>query len=77
VTAYGRAVSDTCKEVVDGLVRRTVPRDALVTLSGPWFFTREALEDGLSRVEGRERDITGLVDFCEAVRLKVRVVLGV
>jgi hypothetical protein len=45
-------------------------------VSGPWLFTREALTDGLARVGGRERDITGLVDFCEAARLKVRVVLG-
>jgi 2-C-methyl-D-erythritol 4-phosphate cytidylyltransferase len=76
VTAYGHPVADTCKEVVDGLVRRTVPRDSLVTVSGPWLFTREALTDGLARVGGRERDITRLVDFCEAARLQVRVVIG-
>jgi 2-C-methyl-D-erythritol 4-phosphate cytidylyltransferase len=76
VTAYGRPVSDTCKEVVDGLVRRTVPRESLVTTTGPWVFSREALTDGLARIEGRERDITGLVDFSEAARLKVRVVLS-
>ena len=76
VTVYGRPVSDTCKEVVDGLVRRTLPRDSLVTISGPWLFTREVLTDGLARVGVRERDITGLVDFCEAARLKVRVVIA-
>ena len=69
-------MSDTCKEVIDGVVRRTVPRDSLVTISGPWVFTREALTDGLARVEGRERDITELVAFCETARLKVRVLGG-
>ena len=76
VTAYGRPVSDTCKEVVDGLVRRTVPRDSLVTITGPWVFTREALTDGLRRIEGRDRDVTGLLEFSESAGLKVRVVLS-
>jgi 2-C-methyl-D-erythritol 4-phosphate cytidylyltransferase len=69
-------VSDTCKEVIDGLARRTVPRDSLVEVRGPWIFTREALTDGLARIEGRERTITRLVDFCEAAHLRVRVVLS-
>ena len=57
------------------MVRRTVPRDSLVTITGPWVFTREALMDALDRVAGRDRDITGMVDFSEAARLKVRVVV--
>jgi 2-C-methyl-D-erythritol 4-phosphate cytidylyltransferase len=69
-------VSDTCKEVVDGLVRRTVPRDSLVTLTGPWAFTRHALTDALERVAGRDRDLTGMVDLSEAARLRVRVVVA-
>jgi len=69
-------VSDTCKEVIDGLVRRTLPRDSMVEVRGPWIFSREVLTDGLARIQGRERTITRLVDFCEAARLKVRVVLG-
>jgi 2-C-methyl-D-erythritol 4-phosphate cytidylyltransferase len=69
-------VSDTCKEVVDGLVRRTVPRDSLVTLTGPWAFTRQALTDALDRVAGHDRDLTGMVDLSEAARLRVRVVVG-
>jgi 2-C-methyl-D-erythritol 4-phosphate cytidylyltransferase len=69
-------VSDTCKEVIDGVVRGTVPRDSLVTITGPWLFTREALTDGLGRVEGRERDITRMLEFSEAARLKVRVILS-
>jgi 2-C-methyl-D-erythritol 4-phosphate cytidylyltransferase len=69
-------VSDTCKEVIDGLVRRTVPRDSLVTVTGPWVFTRESLIDALTRIEGREGGITGMVDFSQTARLKVRVVVG-
>jgi len=76
VTVYAVPISDTCKEVINGVVRRTIPRDTLVTLYGPWVFAREALTDGLARIEGRERDITGLVALCEAARLRVRVVLG-
>ena len=75
VRVVAAPVSDTCKEVIDGLVRRTVPRDSLVTISGPWLFTSEALTEGLRRIESRERDITGLVALCQAARLKVRVVL--
>ena len=75
ISVVAAPVRDTCKEVIDGLVRRTVPRDSLATVSGPWLFTREALTDALARIEGRERDLTGLVALCEAARLKVRVVL--
>jgi len=66
-------VSDTCKEVVDGVVRATVPRQGLVTLRGPWIFTREALADALIRVEGRETEVVDLTGFCEAARIRVRV----
>jgi 2-C-methyl-D-erythritol 4-phosphate cytidylyltransferase len=76
VSVTAAPVSDTCKEVIDGLVRRTVPRDSLVTLTGPWLFTREALTDALTRIEGREGGITALVDFSQAARLNVRVVVG-
>jgi len=50
VNVVGAAVSDTCKEVVDGFVRRTVPRENLVTLTGPWLVSREALTAALDRV---------------------------
>jgi 2-C-methyl-D-erythritol 4-phosphate cytidylyltransferase len=66
-------MSDTCKEVVDGLVRRTVPRESLVVTRGPWVFTREALADALNRVAGREAEIADLIGFCEAARVRVRV----
>ena len=75
VSVFAVPVSDTCKEVIDGMVRRTVPRDSLVTISGPWLFTREALTDGLAKIAGREAGTTGLMEFSEAARLKVRVVL--
>ncbi|HEX9546803.1 MAG TPA: hypothetical protein VF942_05665 [Acidimicrobiales bacterium] len=69
-------MSDTCKEVVEGVVRATVTRQSLVTLRGPWVFTREALADALTRVEGRETEIVDLTGFCEAARLRVRVLPG-
>ena len=69
-------MSDTCKEVVDGTVRATVPRQNLVSLKGPWVFTREALADALPRVEGREQQIVDLTGFCEAARIRVRVLPG-
>jgi 2-C-methyl-D-erythritol 4-phosphate cytidylyltransferase len=70
---YGLPVSDTCKEVVDGVVRATVPRQNLVTLRGPWVFTREALADTLARVEGRESEIVDMIGLSEAARVRVRV----
>jgi len=45
-------MSDTVKEVVNGRVRRTVPREGLVQVTGPWVFDREALVEALSRVAG-------------------------
>jgi 2-C-methyl-D-erythritol 4-phosphate cytidylyltransferase len=76
ITVLVTPVSDTCKEVVDGVVRRTVPRESLVTVTGPWAFTRQALTDALDRVAGRDRDLTGMVGLSEAARLTVRVVVG-
>jgi len=55
VIAVGLPVSDTCKEVVNGLVRRTVPRETLVDLTGPWLFTRDALCGALDRLPGAGR----------------------
>jgi 2-C-methyl-D-erythritol 4-phosphate cytidylyltransferase len=72
-SVYGDPESDTCKEVVDGLVRRTVPRETLAVARGPWVFTRQALADGLSAVAGREAEIPDLIAFCEAGRVRVRV----
>ena len=69
-------MSDTVKEVVDGRVRRTVPRETLVQVIGPWVFDREALVDALTRVAGAETPITDMVGLCEAAHVRVRVLPG-
>jgi 2-C-methyl-D-erythritol 4-phosphate cytidylyltransferase len=73
VTVIGVPVSDTCKEVVDGLVRATVPRESLMVARGPWVFTRDALADTLQRVAGRDAGIRDMTGLCEAARVRVRV----
>jgi len=65
-------MSDTVKEVVDGRVRRTVPRETLVQVIGPWVFDREALVDALTRVTAREAEITDMIGLCDAARVRVR-----
>ena len=72
VTVVAFPVIDTCKEVIDGLVRRTIPRDTLVDARGPWVFQREALRHALDRV-GTGADISNLIELCLAARLRVRV----
>ena len=67
-------VTDTCKEVVDGFVRRTIPRDTLVDARGPWTFRRETLMQVLDRV-GTGAEISNLIDLCRAARLRVRVLI--
>jgi len=67
-------ITDTCKEVVDGLVRATVPRETLVEARGPWLFTREGLADALARAVAREAEITDMLSLCEAARVRVRIV---
>ena len=66
-------VSDTVKEVVDGKVRRTVPRETLVQVVGPWIFDREALADAITRLPGSGTPITDMIGFCEAAHVRVRV----
>jgi 2-C-methyl-D-erythritol 4-phosphate cytidylyltransferase len=66
-------MSDTCKELVDGLVRRTIPRETLAVLRGPWIFTRQALADALGTVGGREAEIPDLIRFCEVAGVRIRV----
>jgi len=66
-------MSDTVKEVVDGRVRRTVPRELLVQVTGPWVFDREALTGAVIRVAAADTQITDMIGFCEAARLRVRV----
>jgi 2-C-methyl-D-erythritol 4-phosphate cytidylyltransferase len=71
VTVVAVPVTDTCKEVVDGLVRRTIPRDTLVDARGPWAFRREALMQALDRL-GTGPDIGNLIELCRAAGLRVR-----
>ena len=65
-------MSDTVKEVVKGKVRRTVPRETLVQVIGPWVFDREALVDALAAVGGADAALTDTIRFCEAAHLRVR-----
>lgn len=65
-------MTDTVKEVVDGRVRRTVPRETLVQLTGPWVFDREALGDALAQVGGREAQVADMVGLCEVAQFRVR-----
>lgn len=69
-------MTDTVKEVVDGRVRRTVPRDTLVLVTGPWLFEREALADALYRVGGKEAQVADVIDLCQVAQLRVRVLPG-
>jgi 2-C-methyl-D-erythritol 4-phosphate cytidylyltransferase len=74
VTVLAAPVTDTCKEVVDGIVRRTIPRDTLVDARGPWTFQRDALMQAVDRVGSGAR-ISNLVELCQAARLRVRVLI--
>jgi len=74
VTVVAAAVTDTCKEVVDGMVRRTIPRDTLFDARGPWTFRRDALMLALDRV-GTAAQISNLIELCQAARLRVRVLI--
>ncbi len=74
VAVVAAPVADTCKEVVDGLVRRTIPRDTLVDARGPWTFRREVLIQALDRL-GTDAAISSLIDLCQAARLRVRVLI--
>ena len=72
VGVFTLPMSDTVKEVADGKVRRTVPRETLVRVLGPWIFDRAVLANALTRVVGREAEITDLIGLCQAARLRVR-----
>lgn len=66
-------MNDTCKEVVDGMVRRTVPRDMIAEARGPWFFARDELVTALEQAIGQEQRITDMVALCRIANLRVRV----
>jgi 2-C-methyl-D-erythritol 4-phosphate cytidylyltransferase len=73
VGVYTIPMSDTVKEVVDRTVRRTVPRETLVQVIGPWVFDREALVDAMTRLAGAETAIIDMIGFCAAAHVNVRV----
>jgi 2-C-methyl-D-erythritol 4-phosphate cytidylyltransferase len=73
VMVCGEPLTDTCKEVIDGMVRATVPRQSLVIVHGPWVFTRAALADALARIAGREAEMIDIMGFCQAAQVRVRV----
>jgi 2-C-methyl-D-erythritol 4-phosphate cytidylyltransferase len=73
VGVFTMPMSDTVKEVVHGRVRRTVPRETLVQVIGPWVFDREALADALTQAAGSGTSITDMIGFTEAARVHVRV----
>jgi 2-C-methyl-D-erythritol 4-phosphate cytidylyltransferase len=66
-------MSDTVKEVVEGRVRRTVPRETLVEVTGPWVFDRGALADALARLAGRETELSDMIALCQAAHVRIRV----
>jgi 2-C-methyl-D-erythritol 4-phosphate cytidylyltransferase len=72
VLAVGVPVSDTCKEVVDGLVRRTVPRETLVDLRGPWLLWRATLSQALERL-GPDASPEDPLELCRLAGLRIRV----
>ena len=65
-------MSDTVKEVVDGRVRRTLPRETLAQVIGPWVFDREALVEALGRVAGSEARISDMIGLCDVAQVRVR-----
>ncbi len=67
------AISDTVKEVSNGLVVRTVPRDTLVDASGPWEFDRETLITALDTLR-TDADPQTLLDIARGARLRVHIV---
>lgn len=73
VTVAGRRVQDTCKQVIDGRVRRTVPRDSLVELRGPWIFTREALQRAVESSSQSFLKVETFADLCRIGKLRLRV----
>ncbi|HVH64464.1 MAG TPA: hypothetical protein VM674_00390 [Candidatus Acidoferrum sp.] len=74
IVVRGLRLTDTCKEVVDGLVRRTVPRERLVELKGPWVCSRETIQLALDRVVADSGEITNILDLSRVARLRMKVI---
>ncbi|TMF11898.1 MAG: hypothetical protein E6I37_08070 [Chloroflexi bacterium] len=73
VEVFTVPMSDTVKEVVAGKVRRTVLRETLVQVVGPWIFDREALADALTRLGDEETETADMIGLCQAAHVRVRV----
>ncbi len=73
VEVFTLPISDTVKEVVAGKVRRTVLRETLVQVVGPWIFDRDALADALTRLGDKETETADMIGLCQAAHLRVRV----
>jgi 2-C-methyl-D-erythritol 4-phosphate cytidylyltransferase len=76
ITVVGVPVSDTIKEVRDGLVRRTIPRETLADLRGPWLVNRDQLLATIARAQRERRVPASVVDLCRNAGLTVRVIVG-
>jgi hypothetical protein len=74
VTVLAVPVTDTVKEVVNGIVSRTVPRETLAEAVGPWLFSRDTLAKALDRI-GDNQGLESVVAICRAAGLPVRVQL--
>jgi 2-C-methyl-D-erythritol 4-phosphate cytidylyltransferase len=66
--------TDTLKEVVDGYVQRTVPRDTLYRVQTPQVFRAEVL-NGLY-AKGSEVPVTDEARLCELFGVPVKTVVG-
>jgi 2-C-methyl-D-erythritol 4-phosphate cytidylyltransferase len=74
VVAAARAVTDTYKEVSGDRVVRTVARDSLVDVQGPWLFDRSTLERAIATAQRSGAACSGVVDLCRIAGLPVRLV---
>lgn len=75
VIVYAQPITDTCKEVVNGMVLRTVPRDDLVDAHGPWIFSRDALAAAVDAAPEEAR-IDSIVELCRRAGQRIRVRLS-
>ena len=73
MAVQGVRPTDTCKEVIDGVVVRTVPRERLIELAGPWACSRETIQLAVDRVSHDATSITSLLELCRAAGLRIRV----
>ena len=74
IVVRGLRPTDTCKEVVGGRVRRTVSRERLVELKGPWVCSRETIELALDRAVADGSRITNILDLSRLARLRIKVI---